>query len=116
MANVAIAERWIEIMKELCQKRYATMPYLAQKFNVSIKTIQRDMYSIARFMPIEIKQGRNIGGIYVLYDYTMDKAYMTAEQINLLLKIKDIVSKELTDKENEQFNYIINSYTKPAKK
>ena len=116
MANVASAERWMSIMKDLCQMRFATMSYFAEKYNVSIKTIQRDMYSISRLMPIEIKQGRNIGGIYVLYDYTMDKAYMTDEQIKLLLKIKDITLKELTEKEKAQFDYIITSYTKPVKK
>lgn len=116
MANVANAERWMSIMKDLCQMRFATMSYFAEKYNVSTKTIQRDMYSISRLMPIEIKQGRNIGGIYVLYDYTMDKAYMTDQQIKLLLKIKDITLKELTEKEKAQFDYIITSYTKPVKK
>lgn len=116
MATVTNAERWIEIMKELCQKRFVTMSYLAEKHNVSRRTIQRDMYSISRLMPIEIRQGRNTGGIYVIDNYTMDKAYMTEEQINLLLKIKSIVTIELSDEEIEQFNYIINSYTRPLKK
>ena len=116
MANVVNAERWMSIIKDLCQMRFATMSYFAKKYNISVKTIQRDMYSISRMIPIEIKQGRNTGGIYVLYDYTMDKAYMTCEQIELLLKIKDIVSKELTEKENSRLDYIITSYTKPVKK
>ena len=37
------AERRLEILNYLCQKRYATMPELAEKFGVSVRTIHRDI-------------------------------------------------------------------------
>lgn len=114
MIHVTTAERWIAIMQDLSQMRFATMSYFAEKYNVSRRTIQRDMYSILRLMPLEIKRGRNNGGIYVMGNYSMDNTYMTKEQIELLIKIKEMVSKELTYEENVKFDYIITSYTKPS--
>ena len=40
------AERRLEILKYLCRYRRATMPKLAEKFGVSVRTIQRDILEI----------------------------------------------------------------------
>lgn len=114
MIHVTTAERWIAIMQDLSQMRFVTMSYLAEKHNVSRKTIQRDLYSILRLMPLEIKRGRNCGGIYVMGNYSIDNAYMTDEQIQLLIKMKNLLSKELTEEENIQLDYIITLYKKPS--
>ena len=37
------AERRLEIMKYLCKARFATMSDLAKKFDVSVRTIKRDI-------------------------------------------------------------------------
>lgn len=110
------AERWLKIMIELSRVRHATMPELAQKFDVSVRTIQRDIIGITPLMPIQIKYGRYDGGIYVIGDYTIDRVYMEPNETNLLIKIKDIVNSEISDEENELLNYIIKTYTKPAHK
>ena len=40
------AERRLAIMKYLCRNRYATTTELAQEFNVSYRTIQRDIFEL----------------------------------------------------------------------
>lgn len=50
------AERRLETLKYLCRYRRATMPQLAEKFGVSVRTIQRDIFEIeATFhVPLDI--------------------------------------------------------------
>lgn len=108
------AERRLEILKYLCQKRYATMPELAEIFGVSVRTIHRDIYEIeATFhAPLDVKSGKYEGGIYVIGDYSFDRAYMRDEELALLAKVKGMVSDKLSDKENTMFLRIIETYTK----
>ncbi len=110
------AERRLEIMKLLCKRRYETMSNLADEFNVSIRTIQRDIDELTFLMPIYVKSGRYAGGIYVDEDYTMDRMYMSVDEINLLIEVKKMVSDKLSKKQNNLFNYIIKSYSKPVLK
>ena len=107
------AERRLEIMKLLCKRRYETMANLSQEFGVSFRTIQRDIDELTFLMPLYIKSGRYEGGIYVDEAYTMDRMYMRAEEINLLVKVKKLVSDKLSKNENNLFDYIIKSYSKP---
>ena len=88
------------------------MANLSQEFGVSIRTIKRDIDELTFLMPIYIKRGKYDGGIYVIEDYTMDRMYMTAEQINLLIKVKKLVSDKLSENENGLFDYIIKSFSK----
>lgn len=66
------AERRLQIMKQLCRQRYATMPELAEKYAVSVRTIQRDIFELTFLMPVYVKSGRHDGGIYVEESYHMD--------------------------------------------
>lgn len=108
------AERRLEVLKYLCQKRYATMPELAGKFGVSVRTIHRDIYEIeATFhAPLDVKCGKYDGGVYVIGDYSFDRAYMRDEELALLSKVKNMVQNHLSDKENKLFTQIIQAYTK----
>ena len=108
------AERRLEVLKYLCQKRHATMPELAEKFGVSVRTIHRDIYEIeATFhAPLDVKCGKYDGGVYVIGDYSFDRAYMRDEELALLSKVKNIVQNRLSDKENKLFTQIIQAYTK----
>ena len=106
------AERRIEMMKLLCKKRHMTMPDLANEFNVSIRTIKRDIDEITFFIPIYVKSGRYDGGVYVAKNYKMGRMYMTSEETDLLKKVKTIVSNKLSEKENSMLEYIINNYSK----
>ena len=48
------AERRLEIMKQLCRERHVTMPTLAKQYNVSVRTIQRDILELTFMMPIYV--------------------------------------------------------------
>lgn len=110
------AERRLEIMKLLCKRRYETMSNLAEEYSVSIRTIKRDIDELTFLMPLYIKSGRYYGGVYVDEDYTMDRMYMTSEEIDLLVKVEKISAGKLSNKENELFEHIIKSYSKPVSK
>ena len=110
------AERRLEILKYLCQKRHATMPELAKIFGVSVRTIHRDIYEIeATFhAPLDVRCGKYDGGVYVFGDYRFDRAYMCDEELALLSKIKNMVQAQLSEKENSMLSQIIKIYTKRA--
>lgn len=106
-------KRRLEIMKLLCRQRYATMPQLAREFNVSVRTIQRDIFELTFLIPIYVKNGRYDGGVYVDKSFNMDRIYMNNEETALLNKIKALVDKELKTDERIMFEKIINNYTRP---
>ena len=108
------AERRLEIMKQLCRKRHVTMPTLAKQYNVSVRTIQRDIFELTFMMPIYVKTGKYDGGVYVDENYTMDRMYMNTAELELLTKVKDIVSGKLNAQENMLFEKIIKTYAKPV--
>ncbi len=107
------AQRRLEIMKQLCRERHITMTALAKQYGVSVRTIQRDIFELTFMMPIYVKTGKYDGGVYVAGDYTMDRVYMTSQEVELLKKVKNMVSGKLSFKEQEVFENIINIYTKP---
>lgn len=87
------AERRIEIMKLLCRERYTTMSVLAEKFNVSIRTIKRDIDELTFIIPLYIKTGRYGGGVYVKEGYSWSRNYMSREDIRLLKHIISVSEK-----------------------
>lgn len=113
-------ERIFEMMKYLCRVRHATMPELADKFGVSVRTIKRDIDELGYLIPLEIKSGRYEGGVYVMEDYRWDKAYMTAEDIDLLIKIKAIGANKqklvLEGDELQRLEQIIITYSSGQRK
>ena len=110
------AERRLEILKHLCKVRKSTMPQLAEIFGVSVRTIQRDILEIELtfHVPLDIRCGKYDGGVYVIGDYSFDRAYMHDDEIALLSKIQDLVKGQLSEKENSLLSNIIKTYTKTA--
>ena len=110
------AARQLEILQYLCKTRKATMSHLAERFGVSVRTIQRDIIEIecAFHVPLDIRCGRYDGGVYVIGDYSFDRAYMHEDEIKLLSKVQELVQYKLTYSENSTFSQIIKTYTKPA--
>ena len=110
------AERRLEILKYLCKHRHAKMTELAEAFDVSVRTIQRDIYEIEITfrVPVEVKKGKYEGGVYIVGDYTFDRIYMKEEELLLLAKIQNLVKNQLTDSENVMLSKIIRDYTKSA--
>lgn len=111
------AERRLEILKHLCKYRRATMPQLAEMFGVSVRTVQRDILEIeATFhVPLDVRCGKHGGGVYVVGDYSFDRAYMSNVELSLLSKVHSLVKQNLSDEENATFTKIIKTYTKIEK-
>ena len=87
-------ERIFDMMKYLCRARYTSMPKLAEMYGVSVRTIKRDVDVLGTLIPIETRSGRYEGGVYVMDGYRWDKAYMSAEDIELLAEIKKVGEKQ----------------------
>ena len=111
------SERRLEILKYLCKARKAKMTQLAEMFDVSVRTIQRDIYIIEYVfcVPIIIKYGRYYGGIYIIGNYNFDHTYMFEEEINLLKKVKYLSLEQLSSAECHTLDKIITTYTKETK-
>lgn len=80
-------ERRNEIIKILCRRRYETIGNLANEFNVSYRTLRRDIESLSSYVPIYTQNGRYGGGVYMVDGYSMDNIYMNEDELVLLNKI-----------------------------
>lgn len=78
-------ERLIGILSILLQKDNVTAPYLAEHFEVSRRTINRDIEELCRAgIPIYTKQGQG-GGISILDNYKMERTLLTNEEMQDIL-------------------------------
>lgn len=88
-------ERLIGIITILQQKKRVTAPYLAEKFEVSRRTINRDIENICRAgIPIVTTQGVN-GGISIMDGFSIDTTVFTEQELSDIftgLKSLDSVS------------------------
>lgn len=89
-------DRLIGILTILLQKDKVTIPQLSKRFEVSCRTIQRDIDSICQAgIPIVSMQGYG-GGLTVAEGYKLDKTILTKEELQAILtgvKSMDSVSK-----------------------
>lgn len=77
--------RLFRIVYELLQNGRATAPELAAKFEVSVRTIYRDMDAISSAgIPIYAARGKG-GGISILNHYTLDKAFFSEQERRQML-------------------------------
>lgn len=78
-------ERLLGIVMVLLQQDKVTAPQLAERFEVSRRTINRDMEDICKAgIPLVTEQGRG-GGISILDSYKVDKALFTREEMQAVL-------------------------------
>lgn len=78
-------DRQIGILSILLQKDTVTAPYLAEQFEVSRRTINRDIEDLCKAgIPIVTRQGVN-GGISIIENYKMDKTLFTNAEIQDIL-------------------------------
>lgn len=78
-------DRLIGILTILLQKEKTTIPQLAQRFEVSSRTIQRDIDTICQAgIPIVSMQGYG-GGLTIADGYTMDKTIVTKSELERIL-------------------------------
>lgn len=78
-------ERMIGILSILLQKERVTAPELARRFEVSRRTIQRDVESLCQAgIPLVTAQGAG-GGISIMEGYRMDRTLITAPEMQAIL-------------------------------
>lgn len=78
-------ERQIGILSILLQKEKVTAPELAQKFEVSRRTINRDIENLCKAgIPIVTEQGAR-GGISIMDGYKIDKTLLTSSDLQAIL-------------------------------
>ena len=88
-------DRLIGIITTLQQKKHVTAPYLAEKFEVSRRTINRDIEDICKAgIPIVTTQGVG-GGISIMEGFSLDTTVFTEQELAAVftgLKSLDSVS------------------------
>jgi len=88
-------DRLLGIITTLQQNKKVTAPYLAEKFEVSRRTINRDIEDICRAgIPIVTTQGNN-GGISIMEGFSLDTTVFTKQEMEAIftgLKTLDSVS------------------------
>ena len=78
-------DRLIGILSILLQREKVTAPELAEQFEVSRRTIQRDIESLCRAgIPIATAQGAR-GGISIMEGYRVDRTVLTAPEMQAIL-------------------------------
>lgn len=80
------------IYEALCARRQDTMDNLAKEFNVSEKTIRRDIAELTLTHPIETVRGRHGGGVKVSEWYQPIRTTLCPEQMALLKKLAPSLS------------------------
>lgn len=72
--------RLFKIVYHLLEKGRATAPELAEKFEVSVRTIYRDIDALSGAgVPVYAEAGRN-GGIHLMNGFVLDKAVLSEEE------------------------------------
>ncbi|MDO4312037.1 MAG: YafY family protein [Eubacteriales bacterium] len=86
-------ERLIGILSILLQKETVTAPELAERFEVSRRTINRDIEDLCRAgIPVVTRQGIN-GGISIMDNYKIDRTLLTnAEMTDILAGLRSLDS------------------------
>lgn len=88
-------DRLIGIITTLQQKKNVTAPFLAEKFEVSRRTINRDIEDICKAgIPIVTTQGAS-GGISIMEGFSLDTTVFTEQELSAIfagLKSLDSIS------------------------
>lgn len=106
-----VNNRLFEIVYILIQKKKVTAKELANKFEVSTRTIYRDIETLSRAnIPIYATKGKE-GGIEILDEYVLNKMLLTEEEQNQILfalqgikKVAGQNEKDILEKLSRLFN------------
>ena len=88
---MSVHRRRQDLLAELLSCRHDTCEHLAQKFNVTPRTIYSDIEALMCSYPIETVRGRH-GGVKVAdWFYTSGK-YLVPKQFSLLVRMREQLS------------------------
>lgn len=103
-------ERRDEIRLILVKDKFTTTKYLTERFGVSKWTILNDIVFLSGVIPLETYPG-NGGGIFLKMEYNLPKAYLSAEEESLLLRLLE----SLCETEKRMIISIVNKFSMPGK-
>ena len=112
-------ERLFEILLYLIEEKDTTATELAEKFNVSVRTIYRDIETLSGAnIPIYASKGKD-GGIGLLDEYVLNKTILSEKEQNQILfalqgmkKVKGQDEKDILEKLSILFNKKIDDWIK----
>ncbi len=114
-----VNNRLFEIIYILIQKKKVTAKELAEKFEVSTRTIYRDIETLSSAnIPIYASKGKE-GGIGILDEYILNKTILSEEEQNQILfalqgmkKVRGQDEKNILEKLSTLFNKKVNDWIK----
>lgn len=114
-----VNNRLFEIVYILMQKKKITAKELANRFEVSTRTIYRDIEILSKAnIPVYATKGKD-GGIGILEDYILNKAILSEEEQNQILfalqgmkKVAGQDEKDVLGKVSRLFNKKVNDWIK----
>lgn len=88
-------DRLVSVLLIIIEKKKVTAEELSQTFNVSIRTIQRDIDNLCNAgVPIYGEVGKN-GGYHITENYRLDKNYISQKEIDTLVEILGVFKETL---------------------
>ena len=78
-----------DILFELLLKRKVTASYLAEKHEISVRTVYRYVDTLSMSVPVYVKRGRN-GGIYISDSYKLPMGFLTESEYNSAIEALEI--------------------------
>lgn len=114
-----VNNRLFEILYILLQKKKVTAKELAEKFEVSTRTIYRDIETLSSAnIPIYMSKGKD-GGIGILEEYVLNKSILSEEEQNQILfalqsleKMNGQTEKDVLEKMSTIFNKKVTDWIK----
>ena len=98
------ANRLFEIIYILLNKESVTAKELAEKFNVSTRTIYRDVDNLSLAgIPVYTEKGKG-GGIFLLPDFVLNKSILSEREQNEILTALHSLSHVMTDETKDVLN------------
>ena len=82
-------ERRQAILEALCIRRRDKIENLAFEFDVSEKTIRRDLLELSLSYPVYTVTGRYHSGVYIADDYYLGKQYLSSEELQTIISLMD---------------------------
>lgn len=80
-------ERRQAILETMCSRRFDKVENLAFEFDVSRRTVERDILELSLSYPIYTQCGKYDGGVYIAPDYYLGRQYLKPSQQELLEKL-----------------------------